>query len=596
MMIDVDATRVGNSVRYGMVWRKNKDRRGWAEHRDMTSDQYSARWNEYKTKGYRPLDVEVYKVGSNMRYAGIWVQNKEKLGWASFRNDTSKSYGERFKKQRAAGRRLVDIEIYNTPSGFRIASIWYDNKSNAGWAALRGMTRNKYQAEVTARSKNGYRVVDFESYKTNNGQRYAAIWEKKPGYAWQVRTNLSATQFGNRWRQYLDEGYRLVDYEAYDTSNGIRYGGVWAENDARFRYARKSNLDTIVKNYRTANNLPSISVVAIRNGNVIYRRGFGNADVANNKTAHAETVYNTASVAKVIGGTLAAKLEDEGRLRNGSTFSLDLTDPISTYLTGLKNANGNGTVNVPSTHAALTSDQLLSHLSCVVHYNTTPSVANQTTHYSNNIAAVQSIWNTGLATQTRNGNPCTVGTTWSYSTHAYTFVGAVLEKVTGRTVNQLLRDELFKPYGLNSMRVQYASTRLPSNSLRAVPYTNSNVKTSYSDNSWKVLSGGIESSTLDLARFGWKVLNGEILSADARDNRLWTRVRSNRTHGLGWSIINDPSSRRIAEWNGSWTGARANLRAYRDNGLVIAIMSNRTNHTVTDVPGLSTAIGNEILR
>src|SRR5690606_13357540 len=132
---------------------------------------------------------------------------------------------------------------------------------------------------------------------------------------------------------------------------------------------------------------------------------------------------------------------------------------------------------------------------------------------------------------------------WNYSTHAFTFVGAVLEGATGKNLNDLFNDELFGPYNLGSMRVQFEDAALPFNRLRATPYrtqdavhtpgttdfidpphpvNNPNVATSYSDNSWKVIGGGIETSTYDLARFGWKVLNAEILSANARDNRLWT--------------------------------------------------------------------------
>ena len=48
--------------------------------------------------------------------------------------------------------------------------------------------------------------------------------------------------------------------------------------------------------------------------------------------------------------------------------------------------------------------------------------------------------------------------------------------------------------------------------------------------------------------------------------------------------------------DGSWTGARAFIRIYRDDGLVVAIMSNRTNHTQDgDVWGLATSLGNAVL-
>ena len=201
--------------------------------------------------------------------------------------------------------------------------------------------------------------------------------------------------------------------------------------------------------------------------------------------------------------------------------------------------------------------------------------------------AVASIWDVGLV------NNCTIGTSRSYSTPAFTFAGAVLEQATGRTLKQLLRNELTKPYSLG-MRIQFTGASLPKNYERAVPYTNNNDPTSYSDNSWKVFGGGLETSAYQLARFGWKVLDAQILSVNARDNRLWTQVNPNQRNGLGW-IIRTRSGRRVAEHDGSWTGTRTYLRVFRDDGLVVAVMSNRRGHTVDDVSVLTADLANIVL-
>jgi len=418
LMIDIDAYSVGSSLRYSMVWRKNTDKRGWAEHRNMSHSQYHAKWLEYKKKGYRPLDIAAYQSNGQMRYAGIWVQNKEKLAWSSHRNLTSSSYGDLFKKKAKKKYRLVDMEAYQTPSGLRYSAIWYKNTDNRSWAQLRNMTRSKYLEEGGKRARNGYMVVDFESYPTSSGRRYAAIWEKKPGYAYQVRTDRSKTAFANLWREYRDMGYRLVDFER----NGNLYSGVWVENNARFRYSKKRQLNNAVEDYLDANNLPGISVAIIENGKTRYRRGFGFADINDNKVAHSGTVYNTASVSKVIGGTLAAKLEDEQVLRNGASFWLDLSEETQDYLT-----------NIPNHHEH-TLEQLLSHTGCVPHYNTNPGISNQTNHYWSATSASSSIWNNSLL------NSCTIGSSWNYSTHAFTFVAGALEQATGRNINTLLRN------------------------------------------------------------------------------------------------------------------------------------------------------------
>ncbi|WP_413167729.1 hypothetical protein ACL6C3_13625 [Capilliphycus salinus ALCB114379] len=178
LMTDIDAYPISGNLRYSMIWRENTDTRGWAEHRDLTSEQYGAKWREYSDKGYRPFDIEAYLVNGQMRYAGIWVENKENLRWSSKRNLDSEAYGKFFQEQSSNGFRLVDVEVYPTNNGLRYAAIWLENRDGISWAQLRGMDRNKYQQEVNERGSKGFHVVDFESYQTPNGQRYAAIWEK----------------------------------------------------------------------------------------------------------------------------------------------------------------------------------------------------------------------------------------------------------------------------------------------------------------------------------------------------------------------------------------------------------------------------------
>ena len=547
--------------------------------------------------GYRPSDIELYRSGSTQRYAGIWVKNTEGLAWSSKRDLTSAQFSSYFTEQKNLGRRIIDIEVYPTSGGLRYAAIWYQNVGNVAWVELRDMTRSTYQTKLNEQTSAGYRLIDFESYQSGATQRYAAIWEKSPaGRAWVVRSDRSKLDFANLWRLYRDEGYRLVDFERYDTSGGARYAGVWVENDSRFDYSRKGTLDSIISGYRSDNNLPGISVALIRNGKIIYRRGFGYADVSGGKVAHGETVYNAGSVAKVIGGTLAGKLEAEDKLHDGKTFSLDLRKKIKSYLTHVPVGNGKF-VTIPSQHTQ-NVDMLLSHLGCIAHYDTTPKIPNQTKHYANAIDAVQSIWKVGLV------KGCKIGSTVSYSTPAFTFVGAVLERVTGRPVSRLLREEIAEPYGLSSLRIQFESKTLPANYDRAKPYNDNNTETTYQDNSWKPLSGGIEVNAVDLATFGWKVLDGNIVKPGIRDNRLWASVKSGCRatatsgacrYGLGWSR-GTVGGRRVVDHDGSWTGARAFIRIYRDDGLVLAIMSNRTNHTKDgDVFGLATSIGNAVL-
>ena len=613
MAVDVDVRSEGLGLRYALIAHENPDDRAWALHVDLTSDQYHALWTDYHDQGYRPLDVEGYLVDGQTRFAGIWIENVEDLAWSSIRNMTSAEYADYFDARSAEGLRPIDIEAYDTPSGLRFAAIWWENVDGLAWSQLRNIDRTRYEQEADDLAAAGYFMIDYETYDTSDGRRYAAIWERRANRpASQIRTNRDELGFANLWRTYRDQGYRIADFEGDEAGTNL-YAGIWVENDERFRFPLKGTLDTAITNYLATytdtSNVPEsqtgISVVVIQDGDVVYRRGFGMADVAGGKVAHAATVYGYASVSKVIGGTLAALLEAEGTLRDGTTFTLDMDDPTSDYL-----------ADIPDHHAH-TVEQLTAHLGCVPHYprtmtttgwsGTVPGISNLTTHYDTALAAAEDVWDTGLVTTTAPGGSCTIGATRSYSTHAFTLLGAVLEEATGRTITQLLDRELFDPHGLASMRVQFASATQVADYERAIQYGNDSSPVDLAgcgtgqacDSSWKVLGGGIEGHALDLARFGWRVLDGRVVDTTTRDERLWTPVDEDCAapgsgvcrNGVGWEL-RMIGGRDVAEHGGSWLGARSHLRVYRADGLVIAILTNERGHTPS---GLATTIGDAIL-
>jgi CubicO group peptidase (beta-lactamase class C family) len=634
MMTDIDAYPDGNRVAYSAIWQRNSDGRNWKEHRGMTSSRYNERWREYQTQGYRPLDVEAYRVGNNVRWAGIWIENRENIPWRSYRNLTSRKYGELFREKSRQDFRLIDMEAYWTPQGIRYAAIWYKNVDNIPWAQVRNMTRQRYQAEVDRRAQRGQVVIDYESYETPSGQRYAAIFARVPGHGWNVRTNLSETQFANIWRQNRDRGMRLVDFERYNTDHGVRYAGVWAENNLRFRWQTAELVDTLVENYRTdpQNNIPGMSVAIIRNGDLVYRKGFGHADVARNRVAHGETVYNIASIAKVIGGTLAVKMEREGRLRDGTRVDFDLSRNTRDYLEAIpaRGSGGDLFFSLPEHHTH-TLEDIVSHRACITHYRTSPvvwdsrtngvgtvrtqvlpvGVEELETHFQTAVQSAVTFWDQPLVTFTDTtftrgpgGNitssvsqpfACSVGTNWRYSTAAFTLLGAAMEVAADRSIIRLVNEEIADQYGLQSMRVRYTTDELPYNYERSLKYNGQNNRLiEFKDNSWKVLGGGIEASAADVARFGWKILDGEIVSDTDRNGRLFNNLpRSN--YGIAWRVETDRAGRNIAQHGGSATGARTHLRLYTNDDLVIAIMSNKKDPGTCDVGSLSDSIADAIL-
>lgn len=584
IIVDVDARTYDGTTRYAMVWRENVDDREWAEWRNLTSQEYHDRWEQYRDDGYRPLTIEGYlKDDSDLRFAGIWVENEEDLGWHNQRNLTSDEFLDYFEEQKSEGRRPVDLELYPTGSGVRISSLWYDNVDDVEWAHYYNMPRSEYQQRTEDYFDDGYRTIDYESYVVDGDRRYAAIWAKPDDdLAAQVRTNRSSIQFGNYWRDYLDQGFRLLDQEHYGTSNDL-YGGIWVENADRYRYEHKEELTSIAEDYRDDQDLPGLSVAVIEDGKMVYRRGFGDADEDAGREAHGETVYNAASVSKVIGGTLATRLESVGELQDGTAVSLDMSEKASTYLS---DAEVPGDVDkevddFPASHDYNVED-LFAHLGCIPHYDGISNGDMNDQHYETATEAAEKIWSQGLL------DGCAVGDDRNYSTHALTIAGAVLEQVTGRRIARLIEEEISEPYGLDSTRAMFDDESLTPDSQRAMKGGSGDPE-DYGDSSWKVLGGGIESSAVDLARFGWAVLDGRVVPESDLDDRLWYPVHEDCSsqldgdfecnYGIAWDLTEydfDGTDRFVAQHGGSWSGAGSHLGVVRDEGLVFGMMSNES--------------------
>jgi hypothetical protein len=132
-MVDVEGYSTSDGLRYAMAWVKNVENLDWVEWRNLSSDEFAQKFEEYKNH-YRMEDVESYHHNGQQYYAGIWVENRNSRGWAEYRDMTEQGYRNRWYRMRDLGYRLIDFEIYPTAEGERYAGIWRQNSDRPDWA------------------------------------------------------------------------------------------------------------------------------------------------------------------------------------------------------------------------------------------------------------------------------------------------------------------------------------------------------------------------------------------------------------------------------------------------------------------------------
>ncbi|WP_392482999.1 hypothetical protein [Nostoc sp. C110] len=233
---DVRRQAIANGQdRYAAIWVKSGSG-AWEARHGLTSAQYQATFDKLVGEGYRLVDVSGYEVNGQSRYAAIWVKSGGPA-WQSRHGLTSAQYQATFDKLVGEGYRLVHVSGYAVNGQDRYAAIW-EKSDGPAWQARHGLTSAQYQATFDKLVGEGYRLVDVSGYGVNGQDRYAAIWVKSGGPAWEARHGLTSAQYQATFDKLVGEGYRLVDVSGYDVNGQNRYAAIWEKSGGSAWQAR----------------------------------------------------------------------------------------------------------------------------------------------------------------------------------------------------------------------------------------------------------------------------------------------------------------------------------------------------------------------
>ena len=108
----------------------------------------------------------------------------------------------------------------------------------------------------------------------------------------------------NPFITFSQETQRIINHPAF--ASNIRLLETWIQSQIRY------------------GKMPGASVGVVYNGDLVYQKGFGDADVENKIPATPDSRYRIASQSKVFTAIGIMILRDEGKL--------NLDDPIENYL------------------------------------------------------------------------------------------------------------------------------------------------------------------------------------------------------------------------------------------------------------------------
>lgn len=313
-------------------------------------------------------------------------------------------------------------------------------------------------------------------------------------------------------------------------------------------------LDTAISAYMLKYGIPGLSAAIALDGEVIWSKGYGFADLENSVPAGTDTAYRSASIGKTITATAAMKLVEEGKL--------DLDRPIQEYCPAF-----------PQKPWVITARHLLSHQSGIRHYGGPRDLEEQTstTHYPTVEAALAPFKDDPLLFEP--------GTEYSYSTYGFDVLGCVMEGAAHQPFMEIIRSRVFGPSGMTRSRDDDPAAIIP---YRAAGYEKVNGRIAnaiHVDMSNRLPAGGYLTTAPELAAFAAKFMDCKLVSCETRDLMLThQKLRNGDTvnYGLGWGIGEDTSGRPdgTASHGGSSPGASGMLLITAKQRLAVVILSN----------------------
>jgi CubicO group peptidase (beta-lactamase class C family) len=554
MLIDLDVDGFDDTNRVGSIYRPNPDGRKWKTRLGLTGSEYEQVWSTYLKAGYRLVGFESYVRDGERQYAGHWVENVEGLGWASVFGLTKDEFDNHFKRNRGSRMMPIDIDVYPTGSGDRYAVVWVDNPQNLDWKLHSTLTDDSMQTTFDAYAAQGLRLHTIDSYRSGDDQRYATLWiGNHNNRAWGANWAMTATGFTNAWNQMTDMGFRLDDLERYETAAGARFSAVWRQNDDKYDWRLRTDVDEMIGDQLKEFNLPGISVAITHEDKIVYERGFGYQDVDAGIQMHSGTVNRLASVSKAITGVLAYDVAED---YPGFSWTAPIRDTLDW---------------LPEHHTYDFGDTLTSR-TCLASYPD-PMTTNESDQYDTAADAVEVFMDTELAAWADDDEtkPCVPGTSYLYSTAGYSVGCAALEDITGSTTNELIAEQLTEAHGLDTLGPDDAD--VPNRTKLYDTDDEGNHTERDPDNlSWKTCGGGLQASAHDMAEFGLRLLDGSILSAADRA-AMWTPIGS---YAYGWNVgVSDNAGEAVVGKSGAQHGAKTYWRIYPDDDITIIVLSNR---------------------
>jgi len=322
---------------------------------------------------------------------------------------------------------------------------------------------------------------------------------------------------------------------------------------AALTVSQRAAVDALVTATMKTEHIAGATVAISIDGNVAYRKAFGFSDISSKAPATTDTVYPIGSISKQFTAACVLLLAQDGKL------SID--DPLSLYVPGLPWAD------------RVTLRHLLDQESGIVDFRF------GVTDYTGSLAqsaVIDRLKKTDLLFPP--------GSKYEYSNSNYYLLGMVVEKASGQTYEEFLRERVLAPAHLTSTYYNSASAAIPALAHGSNATGDGPQPVAPENADWAFAAGALASTVSDVIRWDEALRGGKVLGPASLAEMFAPGTLDNGSptdYAFGWVVVKHDGVPEI--WhNGEVTGFHAMNATYPDQRTDVVVLTNTGGTAAAD--------------
>lgn len=291
------------------------------------------------------------------------------------------------------------------------------------------------------------------------------------------------------------------------------------------------------------------SVAVSKNGEIIYSKAIGFADIENNLKATENTKYRIGSITKSFTAVLVLKAIEEKRIA--------LNQSIDKWFPTLENAS------------EITIKELLTHRSGIHNFTNNEDYLTWNTEPKTASEMIQII--------AKGGSNFKPKSKAEYSNSNFVLLTYILEKVYGESYSELLDNYIVQPIGLQDTYV-FGKINPDNRESKSYQFMGDWILESETDYTIPLGAGAIISTPIDITKFADALFGGKLLNPES------LKIMETIEDGFGAGLFPIPFYDHLGFGHtGGIDGFSAVYSHFKDENISYALTSNGTGMSVNDI-------------